>query len=552
MNERNQGKVVPFAFSAYRMRRSADAYRKRGQVVEALELLRRAAVQEDTVTGWLHLAKELRQAACWEQAVPILYRLCGRTDVLPEVWLELGRCLKALEKQDAAGDCLYHYLHEDPYSSAADQARDMLADMEETQDAREPFRLNLLARRGLMAYRRGEKELGEKRLRRAIGMSKEPTKLYTTLAMIYLAEGRGKDALRELNRALKKEPASLRVMSMMAVTLSAVGRRRMAMGMLDKCITLAHTPLEEEQFLTAAWTIGAERQSRRYLEARLKLHPCRIGLMHPLADILWRSGEKETALKWWKRILAVDPADLRARAMSTWAPQHMEDELPPMGALPGHVVREQLTVLSSLAANEIPPEELLRCGSRSRDVLDWCFTMKDEKLQMAALHVAAHQDAPCTRQYLRQLLTTPGIAQSVNQRIMMTLAELGDPGPMNVLVGSRITAAQLSPVKDTRQNLWKLFLPQLLRETRRTCHATEIAFFAADLWDGMRREQRHDAAGADCYMWVKAMEILYLRLTGQEQEAADAVRKLPVSHRKISRIMRELSRQTEMEGELIP
>ena len=100
----------------------------------------------------------------------------------------------------------------------------------------------------------------------------------------------------------------------------------------------------------------------------------------------------------------------------------------------------------------------------------------------------------------------------------------------------------------------KMFLPQLLRETRRTCNATEIAFFAADLWEVMRANQRHCSAGPDCYMWVKAMEILYLRLTGREDEAARVVRAMPVSPRKISRIMRDLKRQTDisMEGETNP
>lgn len=554
MSERNQGKVVPFALSAYRMRRGADAYRKRGQMVEALELLRRAAVQEDSSLGWLRLARELRQCACYEQAAPILYRLCGREDMPPEAWLELGKCLRALERRDAACDCLYHYLQVDPYSDVADQVRDMLSDLEEVQDAREPFRLNLLVRRGLLAYRRGEQVLGERRLRRALRMGEDNIRLYTTLAMIYLAEGRCSEALRELRRAMKKEPESLRAMCMTAVTLSAMGKRRMALGMLERCAHLARTPSTEEQFLTAAWTIGAQRTARRYLESRLKLQPCRIALMHPLADLLWQAGEQDMALRWWKRILAIEPEDLRARAMVNWAPEHPEDNLPPMGALPGEFVRAQLSHLSALTVVDTPAEALLRCGSRSRGVLDWCFTMIDENLQQAALHIAARQDAPCVRSYLHQLLTMPGVVQSVRQRAMMTLAEWGDPGPMNILIGSRITTAQLSPVKDTRQNLWKMFLPQLLRETRHTCNATEIAFFAADLWDVMRRNQRHRAAGPDCYLWVKAMEILYLRLTGQEDEAARVVRALPVSPRKISRIMRDLKRQTDisMEGETNP
>lgn len=554
MSESNRGKVVPFGLSAYRMRKSADAYRRRGQTVEALELLRRAAVQEDSAQGWLRLAKELRMAGCHEQAAAILYRLCGWEDVLPETWLELGRNLAALERRDAACDSLYRYLHEDPYSEAADQAQDMLDEMEEDPETRVPFRRDMLVRRGLMCYRRGERALGDRRLKRAIRMGGDEIRLYAACAMIALAEDDPASAMRTVARALKHSPEDAGTLSMAAVTLSAMGKGRMARGMLDKCARQVQTSRQEDQFLTAAGTIGASAIARRYLEGRLQMQPCRISLMHPQAELLWRAGEHDMAMRWWKRILAIDPEDMRARAMVAWAPEHPEEPLPMMGALPGDFVREQLMLLPELIRTRMPPEEMLARGSRSRAALDWCFRMADENLQQTALKIASRQDAPCVRRYLHELLTSPGISQGVRQRMMMILADWGDPGPMNVLMGSQITTAQLTPVKDTERSLWQIYLPLLLQETRRTCHATQIAFFAADLWDVMSVAQRHDAAGAESYLWVKAIEILYLRLTGEEDRAARIVRNLPVSPRKISRVMRQLKKQTDMsmEGETHP
>ena len=61
MSERNMGQVVPFRLSVGKMRRSAYEHRRKGHPMEAVELLRRAAQQEDTPAGWLHLAEELRR-----------------------------------------------------------------------------------------------------------------------------------------------------------------------------------------------------------------------------------------------------------------------------------------------------------------------------------------------------------------------------------------------------------------------------------------------------------------------------------------------------------
>ena len=45
MTERNRGQVVPFALSPLKMRSGAAEHIRRGRPVEAVELLRRAAVE---------------------------------------------------------------------------------------------------------------------------------------------------------------------------------------------------------------------------------------------------------------------------------------------------------------------------------------------------------------------------------------------------------------------------------------------------------------------------------------------------------------------------
>ena len=130
MTDKNFGQVIPFTLSAARLRQGASVYRKRGQHVEAIELTRRAAREEDTPSGWLALARQLRAQGCWEQAASILTMLLSRDEVLPETWLELGRCAMALGWTELGTDCLYHYLEEDPWSAGADEARMMLSGQE--------------------------------------------------------------------------------------------------------------------------------------------------------------------------------------------------------------------------------------------------------------------------------------------------------------------------------------------------------------------------------------------------------------------------------------
>ena len=550
MSKQTLGKVVPFALPAYRLRRSADDCRRRGRMEDAVVLLRRAAVQEDSAVGWLRLAQQLKQMGCYEQAAALLYRLCAREDMLPETWLELGKCQHALGRREAACDSLYHYLQEDPYSEAAEEAHALLDTLEQPE-GRSVLRQGLLVRRGLTAFRRGEQALGLRRIRRAIRLTEEPAPLHITLALLALADNRGHDAIRELARALRLEPGNVRAMSMLSVALSGMGKPRAALGMLEKCAAMAAEPAGEDYFLTAAWTLSASGAARRYLTARLKRQPCRSARLHPLASLDWQEGRRKEALQGWRRILALDPTDQRAQLLLAWAPEHPGEELPPMGALPPEAVQQRMTELMAILAAKPLAETLLGYDSPMRMTLDWCMSIPDAGVQLAAIRAAGEEDAPCVRAWLREQLTAPGTLQEVRQRIMIRLAEMGDDAPLNVLIGQRMTTAQLTKVDNVPRSQWRLFLPHLLTETRRTCEATELAFFAADLWQVMSPAQRQEATGDRGYQWIKAMEILYLRLTGREGEAAKVVRALPVSARKISRVMRSLKRQTDqsLEGD---
>ncbi|MBP3638219.1 MAG: tetratricopeptide repeat protein [Clostridia bacterium] len=545
MIERNMGQVVPFCLSASKLRKSAYEHRRRGRPVEAVELLRRAALQEDTPAGWLHLAEELRRLGCYEQAATLLYRLLARADVPIQVWMELARCQAALGKQDAAVDSLYHYLHEDPYSDIADEARGMLStlDEEETQDA---FRLPPLIRRGLTAWRNGRRELGQRRLMRAVRMARKPARLYITLALLYMAEGEFDQAVHVLSAALRCEPGNARAACMRCVALNARGQRRMALGLLKQAEKLCDTAEGEDLFLTTAWTLSAHETRKAFLLARHRQQPCRIVLMHHLADLCWTQNDNDQAVAWWHRILRLDPDDVRARAMLRWSSMPQE-QLPPAGTLPQAEAKIMLQSLMEADAQKLSPETMLRPGSDSRIAIDWCFTVSSEGIQQTGMELLASQDTPAIRQYLRELLVSPTVLHSVRQKVMLHLAQQGETGPMHVLMGQRVSTAECTPMPQGKQHLWKTFLPRLLEETRRHRQSEAIVAFAAELWPMLSNRHRHDTAGMDSYLWVKAVEVLYLRLTEQDEDAAKAVKDMPVSMRKVSRVLRKIARQMDIE-----
>lgn len=544
MKDRNFGQVVPFTLSAARLRRGASVYRKRGQHVEAIELTRRAAREEDMPPGWLALAQQLRAQGCWEQAASVLTMLLARDEVLPETWLELGRCARAVGWTELATDCLYHYLEEDPWSAGADEARMMLSEQEPSFAVQSPDRLPLLVRRGLRAWQEGRREMALRRLRRALRMEERTERLHITLAYLHLSGDDVSSALKEIFRAIHAAPDNPQAWLALCGILAQQGKPRAALGVLRRARRLCRDVTTEELYVSAAWAAEAYREAEDYLLERLRHWPNRIALLLPLADVYWVMNRRERAVQVWRHIQRIDPDDRRAGAMLAWAESDPDDPLPALGALPMEAMRSHLMALSKAVIANLP-EELLRPGSETRAMLDGCFDIAEETQQSAALSLLSESEHPSVIRYLRQLLLHPGVLPSVRRQVLVKLAESGQTGPMYMLMGNRVTTVQCQPMDQRRMNLWRMFLPVLLRETRRWRQSAEITAFAADLWPMMSPDQRRAAAGREQVCYAKAIELLYLRMTGQEEAAEVAAAWMPVSIRRVGRVLRRLARMID-------
>ena len=125
MSQNEQGVLYPFRLSGSRMRQSAVNLHRRGQAVDALALVRRAAEQDDTPSAWQALAAELRQTGNWEAASRLLARVLSRAPQQMGAWADMARCMQALGQNAVAVDCAYHQLQEDPWGKDGDAVRAM-------------------------------------------------------------------------------------------------------------------------------------------------------------------------------------------------------------------------------------------------------------------------------------------------------------------------------------------------------------------------------------------------------------------------------------------
>ena len=181
------------------------------------------------------------------------------------------------------------------------------------------------------------------------------------------------------------------------------------------------------------------------------------------------------------------------------------------------------------------------------------LTMTEPQLQRAALSILGAEDTPEARAALRHLLVFPDTSESTRQMALLRLTDWGEEGPFAFLTEDHLTEATLQPQQDRKKRQGNVFMRLLLTETRRYGKSREIAELAAKIWRKLPQESRDRAAGVNAYVWVKAVEALYLMKTGQTEQVRRLMLRTPVSPRRISRVLREIGAKTGlpegMEGE---
>ena len=545
MSQNEQGMLYPFRLTGSRMRQSAVQLRRQGQALDALALVRRAAEQDDTPAGWQALAAELRQMGNWEAAVQVLARVLSRDPHQQGAWIDLARCLHALGQTSLAVDCAYHQLQEDPWSPEGDAARGLLAETDTAENRKEPGRTQRLIQRGMTAWQSGSREAGERCIRRALRMTADKERLLVTASMMCMLELDFEGALKYLPRALRYAPEDPRTLTALATLYHQLGKRRISRAFLILAGRYADSVLAEDGFLSAAWAQDAWAETTDYLDARMRRYPYRIALLRAKATMRCEQGDISGAQQLWREILAIDPDDRLASTMMTWSQEQPDNIICLPGMLPRPERAKQMLELK-MAVESLEPAALVEPGSRIRRMLDWMLESTDpaERRTVLALLEAVADDAFIP--YLKELLCRPFLRMEVRQWALVRLAQMGCREEMLMMAGPHYTLVQCQPVNESKpQEPWRIFLPLWLTETQKYGASNEAVEFAASMWRMMSPAQRTDAAGSGRLVWCKALEVLWLRMTGAEEQAATVAVKSALSPRKISRVLRQLGKKLQ-------
>ena len=407
-------KVVSFVRSPAYVHHRAMMNRRDNNIVDALELMRRAVEQSPKNLEYrLDLAELYCEMGCHELSSRLLLDMLAEGDGPSECYY--GLALNQLGMNDVAGarKSLRLYRRRDPSGAHLEEVRQLAAQLDFFSEfgqhgSRKLARAARIASRACDAMKADMPEKACRLFEQSLELASEQYEMRALYAMALLIRGESERAREEAERAAGGYPPSVRALCVCAQVYALMGDITTARTLVDRA---ASEKPDGQDLRLMIYAMGELRMDDRVAEyARLALQetPFDRDLLHMRAVALLRGGAPEKRVaRFWARILRIDPEDSVAQFYQSAA------------------IRGDLRKYAPEYGYQVPPKEFERrlrelvghlgqgyehVAARwegdpaFRQLMRWAVCAEDARLSRAAMTALTTIDTEESRSLLRGLL----------------------------------------------------------------------------------------------------------------------------------------------------
>ena len=410
----NNLKVVSFMRSPAYVHHRAMMNRRDNNIVDALELMRRAVEQSPQNREYrLDLAELYCEMGCHEQSFRLLLDMLAEGDGPSECYY--GLALNQLGMNDLAGarKSLRLYRRRDPAGAHLDQVEQLAAQLAFLSDlgqysSRKLARAARIAGRACDALRSDMPEKACRLFEQSLALASEQYEMRALYAMALLMCGESERAREEAERAAGGYPPSVRALCVCAQVYSLMGDITTARSLVEHAADEKPDGQDLRLMIYAMGELHMDDRVAEYAGLALQESPFDRDLLHVRAVALLRTGAPEKRVaRFWARILRIDPEDSVARFYQETATRGELRRCAPEYAYQvpeKEFVRRLRELVGHLGEGYEHVAELWRGDPEFRQLVRWAVCTGDAQLSRAAMTALTTIDSRESRSMLRSLL----------------------------------------------------------------------------------------------------------------------------------------------------
>ena len=407
-------KVVSFKRSPAYVHHRAMLNRRDNNIVDALELMRRAVEQSPENREYrLDLAELYCEMGCHEQSTRLLLDMLAEGDGPAECYY--GLALNQLGMNDLSGarESLRLYRRSDPDAAEVDEVRRLTAELDFFNEIGHPasrklYRASCIAGRACEAMKSDEPEKACRLFERSLEMASEQYEMRALYAMALFISGDPDGARAQAERASGGYPPSVRALSVCAQVYALTGDRDRATALIDRAAAERPEGQDLRLMLYAMGEMGMDERVAEYVRFALRETPYDKSLLHMKAVAQKKLGTADARVaRCWTRILRIDPEDSIARFYQQAALKHRLGQyaLSYGYEVPAEEFERRLRALiGQLAQGYERLDARWRDDADFRSLVRWAVNSEDGRLSRAAMTALTTIEDVESRSLLRSLL----------------------------------------------------------------------------------------------------------------------------------------------------
>lgn len=407
-------KVVPFDRGADFVHQRAKKNQRENNLVEALELMRNAVSQSpDNESYALDLAELLSETGCRARANRLLLdMLVGGKD--PD------RCLYALavnmlgsNDPENAKKLLKMCADNGKNAEYREQARSLSGEIElyETLNrpaSRKQERILATADEACEKMRIGDIDGARRLFKRVLEKDDALAEVQGFMAMACMMAGDAEEAVCHAERAAMESGATLRALCLAAQVYSMAGDKERTRAVLKAARDMGADGLDCYMLVFTLFEVGMYVEAQEEAATALRDTPYDRLLMHVAAVCALKLGEdKSHALKYWQRIVRIDPDDTVAAYYAKAAADDALDisQLSCEYQVPQEEMLERFrTLTEKLTVDYDVLCRQWRDDSQFRALVAWCLMADDQRFREIAVTMIASFDDENAESMLREYM----------------------------------------------------------------------------------------------------------------------------------------------------
>lgn len=412
-------KVVAFKRSSAYVHHRAMMNRRENNIVDALELLRRAVEAAPENREYrLDLAELYCEMGCHEQSTRLLLDMLAEGDGPTECYYGLALNQLGMNDLNGARRSLSLYRRRDPEGAHLEEVRRLAAELDFFGELSHPVnrklhRASCIANRACDAMKADMPEKACRLFERSLEMASEQYDMRSLYAMALLICGRREAALTEAGRAAGGYPPSVKALCVSAQVFALSGDAHSARTLISRAMEERPEGQELRLMIYVMGELGMDADVANYVRQALREAPFDRDLLHMRAVAMYRTGTPDTRVaRFWARILRIDPGDSVAQYYQEAALKGKLDADPPDYSyqVPRREFERRLRALvEQLGQGYEQLETRWREDPAFRQLMGWAVRAEDPRLSRAAMTALTTIDHRESRSLLRMLLFNEGV-----------------------------------------------------------------------------------------------------------------------------------------------